>query len=94
MLQSAVETSRPFIEAGKHELTLSAPSDSLYVSGDLTRLAQVIANLLNNAAKYTPEGGRIELRIEKENDRVVIRVSDNGLLLGRMNRVAQRVALP
>ena len=74
----AVETSRPLIESRKHELILSLPSQPLRVDADPTRLAQVLANLLNNAAKYTQEGGRVWLSVEREGDEAVFRVRDNG----------------
>jgi PAS domain S-box-containing protein len=76
--QDAVELSRPAIEAGKHHLAVTLPPAPLRVVGDPTRLAQVIANLLNNSAKYTPEGGHIGLVVERAGDRVVIRVRDDG----------------
>ena len=55
-VRSAVETSRPLIEQAGHELTVSLPAEPVFVDADLTRLAQVFANLLNNAAKYTGGG--------------------------------------
>src|SRR5436190_24052494 len=57
----AVETSRPLIDARRHELTVRLPRESLRVEGDATRLAQMVGNLLNNAAKYADEGGHIRL---------------------------------
>jgi PAS domain S-box-containing protein len=75
----AVETSRPLIEARRHELTVSVPADPIEIEADLTRLAQVIANLLNNAAKYTDEGGRIWLTVERQGDEVLFRVRDTGI---------------
>ena len=61
VVTSAVETSLPLIEAGRHELSVQLPDGPLPVDADVTRLAQVFSNLLTNAAKYTPEGGRIVL---------------------------------
>jgi CheY-like chemotaxis protein/two-component sensor histidine kinase len=78
VVHSAIEASRPLVEAARHELTVQLPEQPLYLDADLTRLAQVISNLLNNAAKYTPDGGRIELDVRQEADRVVIRVTDTG----------------
>jgi signal transduction histidine kinase/DNA-binding response OmpR family regulator len=75
----AVETSRPLIDARRHELTVSLPPEPLHVNADLVRLAQVLANLLNNAAKYTEEGGRIALEVARAGDEAVFRVRDNGI---------------
>ncbi|MGH7225839.1 MAG: hybrid sensor histidine kinase/response regulator, partial [Gemmataceae bacterium] len=75
----AVETSRPLIDSRKHELTVALPPESLRVRGDPVRLAQVLSNLLNNAAKYTEEGGRIQLFVECRNDLAIFRVRDNGV---------------
>ncbi len=78
ILRRAVEISRPSIEDHRHQLSLSLPSQPIRVLGDLVRLAQVVSNLLNNAAKFTDPGGRIDLVAERENDNVLIRVRDNG----------------
>jgi PAS domain S-box-containing protein len=78
-VHSAVETSRPLIEAAGHELVLSLPLEPLYVEADLIRLAQVLANLLNNAAKYTDQGGRITLTATRDGQDALVRVRDNGM---------------
>jgi PAS domain S-box-containing protein len=75
----AVETSRPLIDGRGHQLIVSLPPEPVSLDGDLTRLAQVLANLLNNAAKYTPEGGRIELTVERNGQEAVLRVRDSGM---------------
>ena len=78
-VNAAIETARPNIEAKSHELVVSYAPRTFHVDGDPTRLAQVIANLLNNAAKYTPPGGRIELSMRTEGSTAVISVRDNGM---------------
>jgi PAS domain S-box-containing protein len=75
----AVEISRPIIDAHKHRLAVALPEQAVRVQGDLTRLAQVLSNLLNNAAKYTQEGGRIDLTVEASGDEAVLRVRDTGV---------------
>ena len=75
----AVEISRPLIDARKHHLKSSLPGQAIWVAGDPARLAQVVSNLLNNAAKYTEEGGRIELSVEASCDQAVLRVRDTGV---------------
>jgi signal transduction histidine kinase/ActR/RegA family two-component response regulator len=79
IIDAALEVSRPLIEANRHGLFVSRPPEPLLLHVDPTRIAQVISNLLNNAAKYTPEGGRIELSAEREGDTAVIRVRDSGV---------------
>jgi len=79
VLQAALETSRPLIEAARHDLTVNMPRTPVYVLGDLTRLAQIFSNLLNNAAKYTPPGGRIFLTAAAVNGDAVIEVRDTGV---------------
>jgi len=79
IIHLALETSRPNIEANRHELVVSLPQAPVYVDGDLTRLAQVMSNLLNNAAKYTPAGGRIELSASTVEKSIVLRIRDNGI---------------
>ena len=61
-----------------HELSVERPADELTLWGDPARLQQVITNLLTNAARYTPKGGKIEFRASREKDSLVIRVRDNG----------------
>src|SRR6185295_11654862 len=79
VFESALETSRPLIEAAGHTLTVTPADEQLVVEGDKTRLAQVLSNLLANAAKYTPEGGRIWLSVSRADDHVLVRVRDTGI---------------
>jgi len=79
MISSAVELARPVIDARDHQLRIVLSEQSLWVDADRIRLPQLLANLLNNAAKYTAEGGRIVLRVDAEGEQAVIRVSDNGI---------------
>jgi PAS domain S-box-containing protein len=78
LIQHAVDTSQPLIRARRHQLHVNVPPGSLTIEGDLTRLAQVLANLLNNAAKYMDEGGQIWLDVWAEGGEVVLRVRDTG----------------
>jgi CheY-like chemotaxis protein len=79
VINRAVETSRPLIDARHHHLNVTLPVEPVRVEGDLTRLVQVVANLLNNAAKYTDEGGHISLEVIQEDAEAVIRVRDDGM---------------
>jgi protein-histidine pros-kinase len=85
----AVELGQPIIEARKHRLDVAPFREGLWVNGDATRLVQIVANLLNNAAKYTPVGGTIQLSAVREEHLATIRVRDNGIgipsdMLGRV----------
>jgi PAS domain S-box-containing protein len=79
VVASAVEVSRPLIDEGAHELSVGLPAEPVTVTGDPFRLAQVFANLLNNAAKYTDRGGRIDLAAAVTGDVVEVTVRDTGV---------------
>ncbi|HET8947354.1 MAG TPA: ATP-binding protein [Candidatus Polarisedimenticolia bacterium] len=79
ILQAAVETSRPLIAESRHALEVVLPEVPLYLDADPARLTQVFLNLLNNAARYTQEGGRIRLHCEARGAEVTITVSDTGV---------------
>jgi PAS domain S-box-containing protein len=78
VLRGAIDTSRPLIEASGHNLVADIPADELYLDADPVRLSQVFANLLNNAAKYTPAGGEISVAVAVSGGGVEVRVTDNG----------------
>jgi PAS domain S-box-containing protein len=79
VVESALETSRPLIEQMGQELTVTLPEQSIVVDADMTRLAQVFLNLLNNAAKYSDRGGHIELIIERQGSDALVTVKDTGI---------------
>ena len=79
IVNDAVEQVNPLIHARRHHLVMRVPPESAKVTGDAKRLVQILANLLTNAAKYTPEGGHIVLTTEVHERRVVLRVQDNGV---------------
>jgi PAS domain S-box-containing protein len=79
VVATAVETSASLVEAGRHKLNVEVPQQPMPMDADPTRIAQVISNLLNNAAKYTPESGRIALKVWTEGGEVVLSVSDTGV---------------
>jgi len=79
IIDQAVEASRAQYRSMDQELTVSLPSEPVYLNADPTRLAQVVGNLLNNAHKFTDVGGRISVAVEREGAQVVIRVKDTGV---------------
>jgi PAS domain S-box-containing protein len=102
IVEIAVEASKPAIEAGHHTLEVSLPEEKIWMYADPTRLSQTISNLLNNAAKYTPDRGRIELWGRLTTTGLEVAVRDNGLgippemkeqvfqLFGQINRTLDR----
>ena len=78
VIQAAVETSRPLIERHRHQLEVALPAEPVVLEADLTRLSQVFANLLNNAAKYTEAMGHIKVAAEVRDGEVVVSVADDG----------------
>lgn len=83
VLQEALEQVRPLIDSRHHQLDLQVAAQPAPVAGDRKRLVQVVANLLNNAAKYTRDGGRIDVRLEVTVEHVILRVRDNGVGMSR-----------
>lgn len=79
IVNHAMETSRPLIQAHGHSISLSLPSEPVWIEGDLIRIAQVVSNLLNNAAKYSEPNRQVWLTAAKENGQAVIRVQDAGV---------------
>ncbi|MDD4906916.1 MAG: PAS domain S-box protein, partial [Methylobacter tundripaludum] len=79
IVNNAIETSRPLLESRKQELIISQTMTPQWLEGDHVRLAQVLSNLLNNAAKYTGEGGKIRLSVMREGSDAVIEIKDTGI---------------
>jgi PAS domain S-box-containing protein len=79
IVKQAVETSLPVIEQAGHHLTIDVPPSAIYVDADLTRMAQVFSNIFNNAAKYTESGGKIHLKVQRQDGEAIVSVKDNGL---------------
>jgi PAS domain S-box-containing protein len=79
IVESAVESVRSLIEQQGHALTVSMPDEPIWIYGDAARLEQILVNLLNNAAKYTPKGGQIDFHVEWADENVRISVKDTGI---------------
>jgi two-component system CheB/CheR fusion protein len=79
VVRVAADASLQWMEARRHALALDLPDEALVLDGDETRLVQVVQNLLDNAAKYTPQGGRVEVRARREGTAIIISVRDNGV---------------
>ena len=79
VVAAAIETSKPNIDAQRHALSLQLPSEPMQLVGDFARVAQILSNVVNNAAKYTPKGGRISLSAAREGGEIVFRVRDSGV---------------
>ena len=79
VIESAVETACPLIDSKKQTLSVRLPADTVYLDADLTRLAQVFSNLLNNSAKYTDPGGRIDLVAQSAGTELVVSIRDTGI---------------
>ena len=78
LIAEAIESVRPAIEAHRHQVTFERPKEPVFVEADRVRMSQVVENLLSNAAKYTPDGGRIDVTLRPEDGNAVIAVRDNG----------------
>jgi PAS domain S-box-containing protein len=82
VVTEAAEQARPLVDARHHEMTLALPLVPMELVGDHTRLVQVVTNLLNNAAKYTPDGGRIDVSLDEHEGKARLEVRDNGVGIG------------
>ncbi|MEA2564732.1 MAG: hypothetical protein QOH06_6236 [Acidobacteriota bacterium] len=78
IVEGAVETTRPVLEQKDQRLTVTLPDEPVYLEADATRIEQVLANLLHNAAKFTDPGGKIDLSVEADGPQAVLRVQDDG----------------
>jgi two-component system, sensor histidine kinase len=82
IVETAISTSRPILDERRHQLQVHLPEQPLQVCGDTVRLVQVLANLLNNAARYTPDCGTISIDCEQKGEQLELRVRDNGRGIG------------
>ncbi|MBW4051106.1 MAG: PAS domain S-box protein [Proteobacteria bacterium] len=78
LLRAVIEASRQALETARHQIALAVPSEPVHVNGDRIRLTQVLSNLLHNAVKHTPPGGRIEISLRAEGAQAIVSVRDNG----------------
>jgi PAS domain S-box-containing protein len=78
-VETALELSRPGMQAARHALAVALPEHDIQLQGDMTRIAQAVGNLLNNAAKYTPPGGHVGLRVWQEGEEAFVEVKDDGI---------------
>lgn len=82
VVRQALEASQPLLDSRKHDVQLSVPSEPIFLEGDFIRLAQVVSNLINNAAKYTDPGGTVWVTVERhapsERGEAIVRIRDNG----------------
>jgi PAS domain S-box-containing protein len=85
VVEAAVETSRPLVDSARHTLAVDVPDEPIWLEADRTRLAQIVSNLLNNAAKYTPSGGRVEVTATLDANEAVVRVRDTGMGIPKEN---------
>ncbi|MEP6657150.1 MAG: response regulator [Betaproteobacteria bacterium] len=79
VVAAAIETSRPFIDSLEHQITVALPEHPVYVRGDSARVAQILSNLITNAAKYTEKSGHIDISAVREGNEIVFRVRDTGV---------------
>lgn len=85
IVEAAVETTKAKIEGKQHALDVAMPTEPVMLDADPLRLEQILTNLLNNAAKFTPDGGRIQVRVEHDGENATVSVTDNGLGIAREN---------
>jgi signal transduction histidine kinase len=79
LVESALDSLRPLAERQRHVLSFGAPAEQLIVNADATRATQMVVNLVVNAIKYTPDGGRIEVELAREDEMARLDVRDNGV---------------